>query len=80
MKALLPKLTARLREFTDKARQLDVPEFKNEVVEDEDEPINHAWLWWRIGGWFKQNDLIITEAGTLGRCLSSSLRLNSPSR
>ena len=39
MKALLPKLTARLREFTDKARQLDVPEFKNEVVEDEDEPI-----------------------------------------
>ncbi|KJA15249.1 hypothetical protein HYPSUDRAFT_92030 [Hypholoma sublateritium FD-334 SS-4] len=65
MKELLPKLTDRLKDFTEKARQLDVPEFRNEDVDDEDEPINHAWLWWRVGGWFIEDDLIITEAGSV---------------
>lgn len=65
MKVLLPKLAKRLYEFRRKAIQLKVPEFKNKVVIDADGPITHEWLWWRVGGWLKEKDLIITEAGTL---------------
>jgi len=65
MKALLPQLAKRLQDFSDKASQLKVPEFKNKKVVDTDARITHDWLWWRVGGWFKEKDLIITEAGTL---------------
>lgn len=65
MKKLLPKLAKRLKDFSAKASQLKVPEFKNKKVKDTDAKITHDWLWWRIGGWFKEKDLIVTEAGTL---------------
>lgn len=78
MKALLPKLTERLTKFTEQARQLNVPEFRNKVVKDEDELINHAWLWWRVGGWFVENDLIITEAGMLEIRLLRIVLLSTP--
>jgi len=66
MKALLPKLTERLKEFKGKASQLTVPKFENtKVVDTKDVPIKHDWLWWRVGGWFRKDDLIVTEAGTL---------------
>ena len=65
MKALLPKLGERLKDFRDQAIQLEVPKFENKKVGDTKAPITHDWLWWRLGGWFKEKDLIITEAGTL---------------
>jgi pyruvate decarboxylase len=65
MKVLLPKLAERLKDFREKASQLQVPEFKNTVVTDTDALITHAWLWWRIGAWFQEKDLIVTEAGML---------------
>jgi pyruvate decarboxylase len=65
MKALLPKLTRRLQEFSKKASQLEVPEFKNKPVVDTDALITHDWFWWRVGGWFQEKDLIVTESGML---------------
>ena len=65
MKVLLPKLAERLKHFRAKASQLRVPVFRNKVVKDTDANITHDWLWWRVGGWFKEKDLIITEAGSL---------------
>jgi len=66
MKALLPKLAERLKDFSEKAKELEVPEFKNKDVEDEkDKDIKHEWLWWRFGKWFKTKDLIITESGSV---------------
>lgn len=65
MKVLLPKLAERLKDFREKASQLHVPEFKNKVVTDTDALITHAWLWWRLGAWFQEKDLIVTEAGSV---------------
>jgi len=66
MKTLLPKLAQRLQGFKDKASQLKVPKFENKtVVDTKDKLITHDWLWWRVGGWFKEKDMIVTEAGTL---------------
>lgn len=74
MKELLPKLGARLKDFKEKASQLTVPKFELKKVTDSDKLITHDWLWWRLGAWFKENDLIITEAGMLYNRLSCSLR------
>ena len=66
MKTLLPKLARRLQGFKYKASQLTVPKFENKtVVDTKDKLITHDWLWWRVGGWFKEKDMIVTEAGTL---------------
>ncbi|KAF8810967.1 putative pyruvate decarboxylase 2 [Phlegmacium glaucopus] len=66
MKALLPKLAQRLKDFSEKSSQLVVPEFKNKkVVDTPDVDIKHEWLWWRVGGWFQEKDLIITESGSV---------------
>jgi len=65
MKAILPKLTDRLKEFYWKATQLKVPPFRNKIVTDSNRLITHEWLWWRFGGWFKEKDLIVTEAGSV---------------
>jgi len=69
MKTLLPKLAQRLLEingFKEKASQLEVPKFENKtVVDTKDKLITHDWLWWRVGGWFQEKDMIVTEAGTL---------------
>jgi hypothetical protein len=68
-RALLPQLAKRLQGFSDRASdrasQIKVPEFKNKKVVDTDALITHDRLWWRVGGWFKEKDPIITEAGTL---------------
>ena len=63
MKALVPQFAKRLQDFSDTSK-IEIPEFKNKKVVDTDAKITHDWLWWRVGGWFKE-DLIITEAGAL---------------
>jgi len=66
MKVLLPKLANSLKEFSDKASQLEVPKFETVPVADKpDDPINHKWFWPRVGGWFQEKDLIVTEAGSV---------------
>ncbi|KAF8880218.1 hypothetical protein CPB84DRAFT_1792704 [Gymnopilus junonius] len=66
MKTLLPKLAQRLQEFVKKASQLEVPLFRNKaVVDTKDKLITHDWLWWRVGGWFREKDMIVTEAGSV---------------
>jgi hypothetical protein len=65
MKQLLPKLTARLQAFRKDAERLQVPRNRFVVPKDEDgQMIMHAWLWPRVGGFFREKDVVITETGT----------------
>lgn len=45
------------------------PETNNDIAEEDqeisnDQVINHAWLWPRVGQWLLPNDIVITETGT----------------
>jgi hypothetical protein len=64
MKELLPKLTARLRAFQEDAQQLHVPLYQLAVPKEETEVISHAWFWPRLGGFFKEKDVVVAETGT----------------
>jgi hypothetical protein len=65
MKQLLPKLTARLQAFRKDAERLQIPRYQMVVPKDEDrQDITHAWLWPRLGGFFRKKDVVIAETGT----------------
>jgi pyruvate decarboxylase len=63
MKPLFPKLTERLKRFSQLASKIPVPEFANVVAWGPTERITHAWFWPRVGEWFKGGDVIVTETG-----------------
>jgi len=64
MKWLLPKLTERLEKFHSVASRIPVPPFVNHVPIENDPVISHSWLWPRLGRFFKEKDVIVTETGT----------------
>ncbi|KAL7280039.1 hypothetical protein ACG7TL_006453 [Trametes sanguinea] len=64
MKRLLPKLTSRLQPFKEDAVQFDVPKFQLPVPQEDNNVISHAWLWPRVGQFFKSKDIIVAETGT----------------
>ncbi|KAI5988997.1 thiamine diphosphate-binding protein [Pisolithus albus] len=64
MKLLLPKLTARLEEYRRGASRLIVPHYKPVVPQEADNRISHAYLWPRVGEFFKEKDVIVAETGT----------------
>ena len=63
-KGLLPNLTAKLAEFKDVARKIPVPPFTFPVPSEAGDEITQAYLWPRVGQFFKQKDIIIAETGT----------------
>ncbi|KIO02700.1 hypothetical protein M404DRAFT_147308 [Pisolithus tinctorius Marx 270] len=64
MKLLLPKLTARLEEYRKGADRVIVPHYKPVIPQEADTRISHAYLWPRVGQFFKEKDIIIAETGT----------------
>jgi TPP-dependent 2-oxoacid decarboxylase len=62
MKRLIPLLTDRLERLHDVGSKIPVPKFDNVVIDDGSEPITHDWLW-RVGEFFKSNDVILAETG-----------------
>ncbi|CDO69055.1 hypothetical protein BN946_scf184992.g4 [Trametes cinnabarina] len=64
MKRLLPKLTSRLQPFKEGAVQFDVPKYEHPVPQEDNDEISHAWLWPRVGQFFKSRDIIVAETGT----------------
>ncbi|EGN98011.1 hypothetical protein SERLA73DRAFT_182846 [Serpula lacrymans var. lacrymans S7.3] len=64
MKQLLPKLTARLKQFESSASQLAVPHYKAVIPNEQHDDISHAWFWPRMGAFFKEGDVIVAETGT----------------
>ncbi|KAI0670914.1 pyruvate decarboxylase [Trametes maxima] len=64
MKRLLPKLTARLQPFQGDAVQLSVPKFQLPLPQEDNDVISQAWLWPRVGQFFKPKDIIVAETGT----------------
>jgi len=63
MKVLLPKLTARLKEYREDAKCSPVPRYKPDVPQEADERISHSYFWPRLGQFFKEGDIIISETG-----------------
>lgn len=64
MKRLLPKLTERLQHLQPHASNLPVPRFTSLVPSESNEIISQAWLWPRVGEFFKPGDVIVAETGT----------------
>ncbi|KAH9841375.1 pyruvate decarboxylase [Rhodofomes roseus] len=64
MKRLLPKLTARLQPFEPAAARIPVPKFELPVPTEQNEIISQAWLWPRVGQFFRPKDIIVAETGT----------------
>ncbi|KIM66897.1 hypothetical protein SCLCIDRAFT_1210949 [Scleroderma citrinum Foug A] len=64
MKVLLPKLTARLKEYREGAKCSPVPRYKLDVPQETDQRISHSYFWPRLGQFFKDGDIIISETGT----------------
>ncbi|KAI0688327.1 pyruvate decarboxylase [Cytidiella melzeri] len=64
MKRLLPKLTEHLEAFKEESQKLTVPHFTLPVPEEADGAITHAWLWPRVGQFFKSGDVVVAETGT----------------
>ncbi|KAF8580115.1 pyruvate decarboxylase [Ramaria rubella] len=64
MKYLLPKLTDRLRGFSSNTLQISIPKWRNEVPQESDDIISHAWLWARLSSFFKPKDIVVSETGT----------------
>ncbi|KAF9565691.1 pyruvate decarboxylase THI3 [Agrocybe pediades] len=64
MKQLLPKLTERLQSFHSVASKIEVPPFIKQLPKEESTVISHLWFWPRLGYFFKQKDVIVTETGT----------------
>ncbi|KIK85594.1 hypothetical protein PAXRUDRAFT_831956 [Paxillus rubicundulus Ve08.2h10] len=63
MKHLLPKLSARLRQYQQGAGEL-VLRPKLEVPKEHGDAITHAYFWPRVGKFFKRRDVIVAETGT----------------
>lgn len=63
MKFLLPKLTARLKEYRGRAEQLPTSHYSLEVPREADDKISHSYFWPRVGKFFKEKDVIVTETG-----------------
>ena len=64
MKRLLPKLTARLQAAQAGIPLTPVPRFTTPVPKENSSTITHAWLWPRMGAFFKSKDVIVAETGT----------------
>ena len=64
MKWLLPKLTERLAVLAEGAAQIEVPRFTTPVPQEANESISQAWLWPRVGKFFRSGDVIVAETGT----------------
>ncbi|WVQ83245.1 hypothetical protein IAT38_005384 [Cryptococcus sp. DSM 104549] len=45
-------------------KKLEAQRVEGTVPEPEGDEIKHAWLWPRVGKWFHDDDIIITETGT----------------
>jgi pyruvate decarboxylase len=65
-KALLPKLTAKLAEFREVAQKIPVPQFVHPVPNEPNDVITQAYLWPRVGQFFRPKDIVIAETGTSG--------------
>lgn len=65
MKQLIPKLAAKLQHLHDKASKLPVPDYCNVIPQNALDDITHEWLWPRVGDFFKDNDVILAETGTI---------------
>jgi len=63
-KYLLPKLAERLEKFHSVASKIAVPRFFNHVPVEDNSIISHSWFWPRVGEFFRQKDVIVTETGT----------------
>jgi pyruvate decarboxylase len=63
-KRLLPNLTAKLAEFQEFAQKIPVPPFIFPVPNGPGDTITQAYLWPRVGQFFKPKDIIIAETGT----------------
>ena len=64
MKRLLPKLTARLQAAQAGIPLTPVPRFITPIPNEDSSTITHAWLWPRMGAFFKSKDVIVAETGT----------------
>ena len=64
MKRLLPKLTARLQAAQAGISLTPVPRFITPIPKEASSTITHAWLWPRMGAFFKSKDVIVAETGT----------------
>ncbi|KIJ17894.1 pyruvate decarboxylase [Paxillus involutus ATCC 200175] len=64
MKSLLPKLSARLKQYQQGAGELVVLRPKLEVPKEHGDAITHAYLWPRVGKFFKKRDVIVAETGS----------------
>ena len=69
MKWLLPKLTEHLSSLAEGAQQIEVPKFLSPVPQEGDETISQAWLWPRMGKFFRSGDVIVAETGASSRYL-----------
>lgn len=65
-KKLLPKLTTKLAEFKEVSQKIAVPPYVYLVPDEPGDVISHAWLWPRVGQFFKPKDVVIAETGTSG--------------
>jgi TPP-dependent 2-oxoacid decarboxylase len=64
MKGLLPKLTAALEDFKERAVALTVPRFEHPVPPMPTDVITQEWFWPRVAGIFRPHDVIVAETGT----------------
>jgi pyruvate decarboxylase len=64
MKRLLPRLTARLQATQEGVRLAPIPRFITPTPKEVTSTITHAWLWPRMGTFFKSKDVIVAETGT----------------
>lgn len=64
MKRLLPKLTVRLQAAQEGLPLTPVPRFITPVPREDTSTVTHAWLWPRMGAFFKSKDVIVAETGT----------------
>ena len=55
---------ARLATLAEGAAQIEVPRFTTPVPQEANETISQAWLWPRMGKFFRSGDVIVAETGT----------------
>ena len=65
MKELLPKLAAKLERFRAVGEKIKIPPFVHKCPEYEGSHIEQDWFWPRMGSFFREKDVIITETGNL---------------
>ena len=63
-KKLLPSLTVKLAEFREVSQKIPVPPLVYPVPDEPNDTISQAYLWPRVGQFFKPKDIIIAETGT----------------